>query len=387
MSFVDDMFRQFKESDKKQVKIEENTQHICKNCKQETLIIDSGAFVCTTCGKEEGVIISDNQEWRTFLDSNSKDNSRCGMPSNPLIPNSLSTMVHKNHAIGNLQLQISMSSESRNLLHVYNIIKTIAKSLLISGILADKAYILYTTLTKGIKNLKRGGVRCALMAKCQYVICKEENTDSHICSEKLIEEHKKLSRNQKYKKNESAINFNEGSKLFDDLYFFKKQQKHTTKSKHDFTKPTEPENIIKTVCYTLNMDDTTISHIIYISRYIKKLSLLSSKMPQSIASGCISLFCVEKKYIQYTVKKVSELCMVSVETTNNTCKELSRYKKIIIAKNVKDLYTGKCGDCSPKKQLSKIYKAPVGAFPQEVEIIEENTVKISISRGRPKKDS
>lgn len=385
MSSIDDIFTQFQNyENKKEEMCKENIDHICKNCNQETLIVDDGIFVCTSCGKEENVVISDNQEWRTFLESNSKDNSRCGMPSNPLIPNSLSTMVHKNHAIGNLQLQISMSSESRNLLHVYNIIKTVAKNLLISGILADKAYLLYNYVTKDIKNLKRGGVRCALMAKCQYVICKEENTDSHICSEKLIEEHKKLSRNQKYKKNESAINFNEGSKLFDDLYFFQNQKKNNS-SIYDFTKPTEPENIIKTVCDTLDMDEEHVANIIFISRYVKKLSLLSSKMPQSIASGCISLYCMEKKYKQYSIKKISELCMVSIETTNNTCKELSKYKKIIIAKNVKDLYEGKFGDCSPKKQLSKIYTAPKGAFPQEVTIIEENISNITISRGRPKK--
>ena len=383
---IDDIFEKLDEKPKKDKK-----NHICDYCKQESLIIDRGLYVCTSCGKEEGVIISDDQEWRSFLDSNSKDNSRCGIPSNPLLPNTLSTMVHSRHAIGNSLLQISMNSKSRGLLIIYKTIKSVAKNLLISGNLADKAFYLYNNLTLGVMNLKRGGIRYALMAKCQYVICKEENNDSHICSEKLIDEYKKFSKSKKYKKSESAINFNEGSKLFDDLYFFQKQNNDISikknpilEKKHDFTKPTEPENIIKNVCNKLELSEEQIANIIYMSRHVKKLSLLSSKMPQSIASGCIHLYCNKYK-IKIHIKKISELSMVSPETTNNTSKSLMKYEKIIFAKKKDDLIHGKFGNCMPKKQLSKIYTAPQNAFPQEKEIIELHKSTLTISRGRPRK--
>ena len=397
---IDDLFKKLNTDQAKDEKLDESPEYMCKYCSQESLIIDKGLYVCTSCGKEEGVVISDDQEWRTFLESGSKDNARCGMPSNPFFPNTLSTMVNTRHGIGNSLLQISMDSEKRGIMDICKTMKSVAKNLLISGNLGDKAAFLYLKVTANVKNLKRGGIRYALMAKCQYVICKQENNDSHVCAEKLIDEYRKFARSKKYKKNESVINFNEGSKLYHDLFFFQEQNKNNDtsikknpilKRKHDFTKPTEPENIIRPVCEKMGLTEDQIGKVVYMSRYIKKLSLLSSKMPQSIASGCIYLYCriskikENKKKISELCQKISELCLVSPETTNNTYNDLLKYENIIFPKKKEDTISGKFGNCTPKKQLSKIYTAPDNAFPQEKEIIEKNTNTLSISRGRPRK--
>jgi transcription initiation factor TFIIIB Brf1 subunit/transcription initiation factor TFIIB len=131
----------------------------CPYCQESTLTVDDGIFVCTSCGKENGTVISEKQEWRSFTDSHdNKDASRCGMPSNPLLPHSsLGTVAQGNvrYGFSRLQIQNAMPSHERSRLDAIKWIKNSAQKLSISGVLADMACYLYVKLTENVK-LKRG---------------------------------------------------------------------------------------------------------------------------------------------------------------------------------------------------------------------------------------
>ena len=356
----------------------------CPYCQESTLTVEDGSFVCTNCGKENGIVISDQQEWRSFSDSyDNKDASRCGMPSNPLLPeSSLGTVALGNTKYGfsRLQIQNAMPSHERSRLDAIKWITSAARKLDVSGVLSDMACYLYVKLTDKVK-VKRGPVRRALMANCQYAICKRKGTGCYVCPEKLSEAYEI-----------TVKKFNEGSKLFAELSFYKTNCNNIEKtwntkltdSRLSFVKPTEPENIIRNVCEKLNLDDIDIASIIYITRNVKKLGVISSKMPQSISAGCILLHVKEKGMKHIRLNKISNLCTVSDATAKNTYNELKKYKSFIIPKNIEDLMEGEVGDCMPEKDLSKIYMAPHRALPPSV-IIKADPKKINVSRGRPKK--
>ena len=355
----------------------------CPFCKESTLLVEDGSFVCTSCGKENGVIISDKQEWRSYADSYGGDTSRCGMPSNPLLPqSSLGTISTGNTKYGfsRMQIQNAMPSHEKARLDAIKIIKSASDKLEISGVLSDMACYLYVKLTENAK-VKRGPVRVGLMANCQYAICKRKGQNYYICPEILSEAYKIKMKH-----------FNEGSKEFAKFSFYKTKCNDTEKqwgsnlikSRLSFIKPTEPEDIIRTVCEKLSFNEIDIASVIYITRNVKKSNIISSKNPQSIAAGCILLYVKEKEMKHIKSDNISNFCGVSITTANYTYNELKKDKLHLFPKDKNDLMNGNVGDCIPEVELSKIYTAPKRAQPPSI-IIDNTTKKVNVSRGRPKK--
>lgn len=356
----------------------------CPYCKESSVLIEDGSFVCTSCGKENGIVISDKQEWRSYTESyNNVDSSRCGMPSNPLLPqSSLGTVAtgNVNFGFSRLQTQNAMPFNERPILFAIKLIKKAAQSIDISGVLSDMACYLYVKLTENIK-VKKGKVRIALMAYCQYVICKHKESNCYVSAEELS-----IAYDITMKK------FNEAIKLFSDYSFYKTkcnnvEKKWNTKlidSRNNFVKPTDPENIIRNVFKNIEFNDNDIANIIYIARNVKKLGIISSKMPQSIAAGCILLYVKEKGLKHIKINMISANCNVSDTTSNNIYAEIKNYKEFLFPKDLHDLYSGSVGDCMPEVDLSKIYTAPSRALPPSV-IIDIGVKKSVNSRGRPKK--
>ena len=64
---------------------------ICPECHSDTLIEGaSGQYECTSCGVLSGQVIDSGAEWRFYGSEDSKfsDPTRCGMPTNELLPQS-----------------------------------------------------------------------------------------------------------------------------------------------------------------------------------------------------------------------------------------------------------------------------------------------------------
>ena len=158
-------------------------------------------------------------------------------------------------------------------------------------------------------------------------------------------------------------------------------------SRNNFVKPTDPENIIRNVFKNLEFTEYDVANIIYIVRTVKKLGIISSKMPQSIAAGCILLYVKEKGLKHIKINMISLNCYVSDTTSTNIYNELENYKHkhLLFPKNINDLHSGSVGDCMPNVDLSKIYTAPPRALPPTV-IIDVGVKKVVNSRGRPKKN-
>ena len=63
---------------------------ICLECKSHDIIISNGEIICRSCGCINDTVIDANAEWRYYGSDDSKfsDPTRCGLPTNDLLPQS-----------------------------------------------------------------------------------------------------------------------------------------------------------------------------------------------------------------------------------------------------------------------------------------------------------
>ena len=373
---VKDMFKQMNEirssessMSVKELSQEQKNDYTCRYCEESSLSEEEGVVVCTSCGYENDIVITTSQEWRSFSDSapGKDDPSRCGMPVNPLLPqSSLGTVISGkgSQSYRKLQLQNAMPSAEKTLWEAIKNIRDAALKAQIPGVIADKGCLLYAALSHNEK-LKRGNSRRGLQANCMYVFCKAENSGFFISPERLAELF-----------GISATEFREGQKIFGEISYRKTMtqtpdsawSEKFSSSRKEFVKPTTPENYVQKAGVSLKFKEDQIAEIIYIVRTTEKLALVSKKMPQSIAAGCIILYVKEKK-LKIPAKRISEICGVSDITGSSTFKELKKFKEYIFPGSSSELVDGRVGDCRPPKKLETIYIAPSSAIPPTMRLI------------------
>ena len=85
---IGDIINKNKEGKKKDWELQNNIE-FCSNCGEKVeLKVSSGIHICPECGAENGTNLSDMPDWRHFSSEDSrgsKDPTRCGMPTNPLL--------------------------------------------------------------------------------------------------------------------------------------------------------------------------------------------------------------------------------------------------------------------------------------------------------------
>ena len=156
--------------------------------KQTTCCSDMNNFIIhngiTTCKKCDAIIsnISDGAEWRYYgsNDSKSSDPTRCGMPTNVLLPESSvgSTINFKNNSKSMNQIRRyqnfqGMPYKERSKYKVFNIINENCMKHNINQKIINEAKSLYSTISE-IK-ISRGSNRDGIIAACVYFSCKECN--------------------------------------------------------------------------------------------------------------------------------------------------------------------------------------------------------------------
>tara|TARA_B100001094_G_scaffold327618_1_gene386238 strand:- start:2877 stop:3857 length:981 start_codon:yes stop_codon:yes gene_type:complete len=153
-------------------------------CSTRDIIYDykNGSTVCRNCGVvDETNFIDESAEW-TFGGEESvygKDPSRCGMPTNEMLPNSsISTKIQASYKdpkfkmLNRIHEQTSMDYKERARYHVFERINKIGIE---NGNLpihvVEKAKYFYMKLAE--KKLSRGNIRKGLIACCVMYACKE----------------------------------------------------------------------------------------------------------------------------------------------------------------------------------------------------------------------
>lgn len=299
------------DQDKKKKK--KSSNDLCEFCNENTLIYDENV-VCTSCGMINSMIINNNQEWRYYGSEDSKrssDPTRCGMPINPLLPNSsLGTIIngHGYEVYRRLHKWNSITYKERSLIKVFNTITSRAKEGTIPPCIIDKASLMYKMLSEN--NIKRGSSRQSLIAACLWNALKSKD----------------LSRSTK-----------EIAKLFDiDIKKMTVGCKEFNEKMHlkdvDYStsiKPATAENYIDRYSVKLKIPEEFKVKIIKVSEISEKLGIVTKNTPQSIAVG--SIYLVSQEYnLGFTKKSLHNICEISEVTISKAYKELDKYKKYLL---------------------------------------------------------
>ncbi len=314
--FTDQSLSESNSSNNDKYKLDKITKEdlICFNCGADSLICDEGIIVCENCGVDNGAVIDYQQEWRFYGSEDTKhssDPTRCGMPINPLLPeSSLGTIIlgkgfEKYRKLNNWN---SMTYKERSLLKVFKNIQSKSDENNISICVVDRAKIMYKTLSED--TIKRGKSRKGLIAACLYNSCKDKN-DSR--STKEISQMFNL----KIKKMTS------GCKQFNEMMY------HNDHSYIANIRPTSADDFIERYATVLKMDKTNKERAIHVSDMATKLGLVSENTPASIAVGSIYLIS-QNHNLKITKKKLSELCEISEVTISKTYKKMLPYQKYLL---------------------------------------------------------
>jgi len=277
-------------------------------CKQVNnfVIHNDGMTTCKAC---QSIIsnVSEMPEWRYYgsNDSKSSDPTRCGMPTNTLLPESSvgSTINFKNNSKTMNQIRRynnfhGMPYKERSKYKVFNTISEKCLKNNINNKIITEAKSLYSAISK-IK-ISRGANRDGIIAACVYFSCKECN----------------VPRSTKEIADIFDINITvmtKGCKSFNEIMNLNKSGRNRIHHKS-----INPMDFIERFCDKLDID---FNKIISICNLCLKHNIISQNTPQSIAAGCIYYY-IKKNNLDISKKILSEICKIS-EVTINKC-----YKKI-----------------------------------------------------------
>lgn len=317
--------------DNSETKQDIDNKDICPNCLENTNLIEdkvNGQLVCinSNCGQVIGILIDKNPEWRQFEDDNKNDN-RCSMPINILLPqSSLGTSMGGNYKsrLRTLHIWGRMPYKERSVLFDFEIIRKKCLEGKIVDCIKDDAVIMYKSISE-CKHLKgknkgkyiiiRGKNRHSLIAACVFFACK---------------------------RNGKTRSPKEIGQLFDLKYT------EITRGCKNFLKlmkiikfnitinSSNPEHFVMRFCNELNIKKPFADQAIQISKNISRLNIASVHTPLSTATSSILLMAHINNLKYITKKKISVKFNVSEVTITKTYQKLDKFKKVLIDDGLTD---------------------------------------------------
>lgn len=286
--------------------------NICEFCKSSSLIYEN-SVVCSNCGAVNNMSIDFSLETRFYGNDDTKsggDPSRCGGPSNPLLPDlSMGTLIngHGNEIFRKLHKWNSVTYKERSLIKVFNKITKTGNEGIIPTCILDKASVMYKMLSED--SIKRGSSRESLIAACIWNALKSKDSTR---STKEIAKLFKI----------SIKKMTIGCKEFNEKMYNK------NKNFVNNIKPTKSTDYITRYCMLLKLKPTYIVKVEHIVNIANLIGILIQNTPQSIAVGCI--FIVSEQFnLGFTKKILHSICDISEVTISKTYKELIKYSKYI----------------------------------------------------------
>ena len=90
MDDFDALFDSLKPETSCEIPREVSDEEYCEKCNANSVVNNNGEFICHQCGNVKGTMLDTTAEWRYYGndDSKSSDPTRCGMPTNALLPES-----------------------------------------------------------------------------------------------------------------------------------------------------------------------------------------------------------------------------------------------------------------------------------------------------------
>ena len=293
---------------------------ICRYCHSDDLVNDdnNGIVICKCCGKILDKIIDSGAEWRYYGvdDSKSSDPTRCGLPSNVLLPeSSLGTVVgltghdsYEMRKIRKYHTWNAMPYKERSLYGVFDQLTVRAVNNGIPSCIIEDAKAMYKVLSE--HRISRGSNRKGLIASCIYIACKTKGVPR---SAKEVAEIFKL----------KITSMTKGCKKFMEI------MNTVNKSSNLELNATQPDDFIKRFCSKLQVSGKLLDICRYVAKKAEDYNLVSENTPPSIAAGSIYLVSVGYD-TKISKKDISDACKISEVTISKCYKKLNKYKKYLL---------------------------------------------------------
>ena len=281
----------------------------CSACGLHDVILDDGNYVCLNCHNICERLLDATAEWRFYGQDDNKgsDPSRCGLPTNELLPeSSLGTVIgnkmgecYEMRMIRKYQMWNSMTYKERSLYNIFDGLSLCASMNGISTSIIDEAKVLY----KKVSELKvaRGDIRNGLIASSIYISCKRNNVP------RSAKEIAKIF-------NLKLTTMTRGCKKFEDMM----QGGHVAS--------TTASDFIMRFASRLNLDKDIRQVCVDVAHKVDEFCIISENTPPSIAAGIIFMVCSECK-IPLEKKCLTTECNVSMVTVSKCYKKIQKYKK------------------------------------------------------------
>ena len=308
---------------KPQTDTKEVNNDLCSSCHSDKIISNNNEIICEKCGTIQEEILAYDAEWRYYgpEDTKSSDPTRCGMPTNELLPQSSqgSTISFKwgesweMRKIRNYHGWHAMPYKERSL---YNVFEQIQSKALLQGItpcIIEEAKVLYKTISE--VKISRGQNRNGIIASCIYKACKQKN---------VPRSHKEIATIF----NISVKHMTRGCKRFDEIMNQIKQE-----NKSSDIVGSKSTDYIQRFCSKLNLGDNILNICKHTCNKAEEFSLVSENTPPSIAAGTIFLVC---SLLSLSISKtqISEICKISEVTISKCYKNLYLYHEHILPENI-----------------------------------------------------
>jgi len=281
----------------------------CEKCAGFNLIIDDGQNICLDCNTVQSRIIDATAEWRYYGadDSRDGDPTRCGMPSNDLLPkSSLGSIIggrkgdnRDMRRIRMYQMWNSMPYWERTL---YNIFDKLTNNTTNQGIpskVIEDAKVLYKKASE--KKISRGDNKDGLIASCIYYAC---------LINKLPRSPKEIARMFHIDPNVLT----KGNARFQILLQINVDSSN-------------PDDYITRFGSRLNMNFSDIQKCKEFAKKLDELEIVSENAPTSVAAGALYYYCSNNE-LDFTKKQIADAAEVSEVTITKCYKRLIKYKEL-----------------------------------------------------------
>lgn len=291
------------------LKIQENDTITCA-CGCSVMVIEETMQICSNCSAVIGRVIDNTAEWRYYGNDDNRDGdpSRCGLPTNSLLPkSSLGSMIGGGRndnidirRIRMFQMWNSMPYDERTL---WNVFDKLTSNTINNGIpqkVIDDAKVLYKKASE--KKISRGDNKEGLIASCIYHSCLINNIPR---SSKEIAKMFSI----------SPVVLNKGNSRFQTLL-----QINVSSSC--------PIDFISRFGSQLNMNLQDIERCKKLVKFLEDNEIMNDNSPTSSAAGILYYYSI-KHELGFTKKQFADICSVSEVTIIKCYKLICKYNDFI----------------------------------------------------------
>jgi len=288
----------------KEVKIDD--EDVICSCGSKLIVVEDSMQICGVCCAIIGKVIDSSAEWRYYgNDGKTDDPSRCGLPTNALLPkSSLGSMIGGNRFSNNFdirrirqyQMWNAMPYNERTLWNVFDKISCVSLSNGIPQKIVDDAKVLYKRASE--KKISRGDNKEGLIASCIYHACLMNNIPR---SSKEIAKIFDI----------DPVILNKGNSRFQTLL-----QINVVSS--------SPLDFISRYCSILDMKMEDIDKCKKLVKFLEDSEIMSDNSPTSSCASILYYYS-EKKKLGYAKKQFAEVCNVSEVTVIKGYKLLCKF--------------------------------------------------------------